>query len=82
MFIRQVKQGSKNGYIDVLNEKLPIDKFLINYYVLVEWNLKSQYLNIYFEKEKQSKLVYQFSFEINKYSRKKINKKGKRLFGI
>lgn len=82
LFIRQVKQVNKNGYIDVLNEKLPIDKSLINYYVLAEWNLKSQYLNIYFEKEKQSKLISKFSFEINKYSSKKINKKGKRLFDI
>ena len=81
LFIRQVKQGKKDGYIDVLNENISIDKSLINYYILAEWNLKNQNLNIYFEKENQSKLISIFSFKINEYSLKKINQKGKRLFG-
>ncbi len=37
--------------------------------------IKSKHINIYFEKENHSKIISQFSFEINKYSRKKLKKR-------
>lgn len=68
-FIRQVRDDNGKAYIDVLNEKVPFRKSYINYYVLAEWQLKTEKLNIYFEKNNQQKLIKQLSFEINKRSK-------------
>lgn len=72
-FIRQVredKEDRNNAYIDVLNEKVSLPTSYINYYVLSEWNLRDENLYVYFEKEKESKLIKNISFKINPRSRK------------
>jgi len=38
-------------------------------YILAEWNLITETLYIYFEKNNQQKLIKQLSFEINKRSK-------------
>ncbi|MBC8385279.1 MAG: hypothetical protein H8E57_07150 [Candidatus Cloacimonetes bacterium] len=72
-FIRQIKEISNDekfeAFIDVLNVKLAMPKSLVNYYVLSEWNLKQETLNIYFEKEKKQKLISKIDFKINNNSK-------------
>lgn len=68
-FIRQAKEENQKAYIDVLNEKIRLKKSYVNYYVLAEWNLKTEILYIYFEKNNQQKLIKKLSFEINERSK-------------
>ena len=76
-FIRQVKEVSENkkigAYVNVLNVKIPMPKSLVNYYVLSEWNLNKETLNIYFEKDKIHKLIKKIDFKINKRSKEKFD---------
>ena len=76
-FIRQVKENkdkSGKAFIDVLNEKIFLPKSYINYFILVEWNLKQEQLLIRFEKEQQSEVVKKLSFKINSKSKEKLQK--------
>jgi len=76
-FIRQVKEVSENkkfgAYINVLNVIIPMPKSLVNYYVLSEWKLNKETLNIYFEKDKRQKLIKKIDFKINKKSKEKFD---------
>ena len=76
-FIRQVKEVSESkeigAYIDILNVKVPMSKKLVNYYVLSEWNLNKETLNIYFEKDKIQNLIKKIDFKINKRSKDKFD---------
>lgn len=72
-FTRQVKEDREQtgkAFIDILNEKVFLPKFYINYFVLTEWNLKQEQLYIYFEKEQKSKMIKKLSFKINPRSKK------------
>lgn len=76
-FIRQVHEDKEQdgpAFIDVLNEKMHLAKSYINYFVLAEWNLRKEQLNIYFEKEQKSKMIKKLSFKINQKSKEKIQK--------
>jgi len=76
-FIRQIKEDKEQtgkAFIDVLNEKVFLPKSYINYFVLAKWNLKEEQLYIYFEKERQSKMVKKLSFKINPKSKEKLVK--------
>lgn len=68
-FIRQARGDHGQACIDILNEKVLIRKSYINYYVLAEWLLKTERLNIYFEKNNQQRLIKRLSFAINKRSK-------------
>lgn len=76
-FIRQVKEVSENkkigAYVNILNVKIPMPKSLVNYYVLSEWNLNKETLNIYFEKDKMQNLIKKIDFKINKKSKDKFD---------
>lgn len=72
-FIRQVRDDNGKAYIDILNEKVPVRKSYINYYVLAEWQLNTEKLNIYFEKNNQQKLIKEMSFEINPRSERECS---------
>lgn len=76
-FIRQVKEAFENkkigAYVNVLNVKIPMPKSLVNYYVLSEWNLNKETLNIYFEKDEIQKLIRKIDFKINKISKEKFD---------
>jgi len=71
-FIRQVKDDQSHigkASIDVLHEKIFLPKSYINYFVLAKWNLASETLSIYFEKERKSKMIKRLSFPINPRSK-------------
>lgn len=72
-FTRKVHedQQTEKGYVDILNEKISIPKSYINFFTLVEWNLKQEQLYVYFEKEQQLEMIKKQSFKINQRSREK-----------
>lgn len=73
-FIRQVREDENNqGFIDVLNERIPIRKTYINYFVLAEWDLIEQRLNVLFEKDKQYRVIKSIDFELNPNSKYRLN---------
>lgn len=76
-FIRQVREVAEkrsNGSIDVLNESILLPAAYINYFVLAEWNLRTETLAVYFEKDLQSQLIKKISFAINLRSKNKSSK--------
>lgn len=75
-FIRQVRQTSENkdGFIDVLNETVVLPKAYINYFVLAEWNLSTELLNVYLENDNQLQEIKNTPFPINPRSKRKLNK--------
>ena len=75
-FIRQVKEDTQQAdktFIDVLNDKVFLPSFYINYFVLVEWNLKEEQLYIHFEKEQKPKVIRKLSLKINQRSKEKCS---------
>ncbi|MGB2869816.1 MAG: hypothetical protein WBD36_15285 [Bacteroidota bacterium] len=66
-FIRKVFEDPKTkwGYIDILKEQIPISKSYINYFILAEWNLKLERLNILFERNQQPKQLKSIIFKLN-----------------
>ena len=82
IFIRQVGDKNGSGYIDVLNEQIPISQEYINYFVMARWSVSEQKLRVFFERKKESILVNEFPFLINRNSLKKIQAKGKLSFDL
>lgn len=75
MFIRQVSQEtSRPGTISILNEQIQLDPVFTNYYVLAEWDLRTEQLKVYFQKEKEKVLIHQTEFLCNKSSLIKLNR--------
>lgn len=74
-FIRKVYEDERtdNGYIEVLNEQLIIPKSYINLFVLACWDLKTEILNVVFEKDKRLILIKKYRFPINLLSKKKVS---------
>ena len=74
-FIRQVREQecTGKGYIDILNEKVPIRKHYINYFVLAEWNVKKEKLLVYFEKDQAAKVIKTVDFKLNPNSKYRVN---------
>lgn len=76
-FIRQVKEHEMKkgrGFIDVLHEEIRLPSSYINYFMLAEWNLQTETLAIYFEKDLQSQMIKKISFAINERSKRKSSK--------
>jgi hypothetical protein len=67
-FIRKVYENQEDGKgeINVLNEKINLPKEYITLYTLSQWNLKTETLYIYFEKEQEKLLIKKLKFEINR----------------
>ena len=82
IFIRQVGDKNESGYINILNEQIPISQEYINYFVMARWSLREQKLKVFFERNKESILVNEFPFLINRNSLKKIQTKGKLSFDL
>ncbi|MHC4446054.1 MAG: transposase [Planctomycetota bacterium] len=74
-FIRQVQEDAPTGrgIIQILNAPVAIRKSYIGYFVLAEWNLNKQQLNILFEKDAQTKIIKSIAFAINPNSRYRFN---------
>ena len=71
--IRQVEENKdkKEGFINVLNELIPLPKSYIKYYVLAEWNLREEQIYIRFEKGKESEIIENIPLKINPRSKRK-----------
>lgn len=75
-FIRQVgekKEQTGEAYIDVLNEYVILPGSFINYFVLAQWNLKTQQLVIYFERNQTPEVIKKVPFKINPNSKLKVS---------
>lgn len=72
-FLRQVLENEdEEGYIDILNEKLQLEKSLINYYVLADWDIEKEVITVSIERQlKLVKLLSQ-EFSINSCSKEKL----------
>lgn len=73
-FIRKVLEDpmTKRGYIDILKEQISLPKPYINYFVLAEWDLKRERLNIFFENNQQSQKLKTLSFPLNPAVKQKL----------
>lgn len=74
--VREVDEFIQEGYIEILNEFIRIPSAYINYFVLAEWDLIQEQLNIYLEKEKELELITNIPFKINSNSKKNFKKTG------
>lgn len=83
-FLRQVRASAENtnGWVEILNETIDLPACYINYFVFAQWHLIDESLTVYIEREKQLHTIVSLPFEINKTSRKKIEKGGALSFGI
>lgn len=72
-FIRKVYEDEQTGRgsFEILNEKIPLSKSYINFFILAEWNVKQEQLYVYFEKEQKPKMIKKLTFQINQKSREK-----------
>ncbi len=74
-FIRQVQEDPDRpgtGHIDVLNEQIALSVSYVSYFVLAEWNLKTERLAIWFEKDSTPKRIKSVRFALNSNSRYKL----------
>lgn len=71
-FIRQVREhpdDPQRGRIEVLNEPIDLPGSYIQYFVLAEWHLPDEQLNVYFEQETTAKNIMSLPFALNPNSR-------------
>ena len=71
-FIRQVREDPDRpgtGHIDVLNDPITLPVYYVNYFVLAEWNLKTERLAIWFENDATPKRIKSVRFTLNPNSR-------------
>ena len=73
--IRQVREHPdrpRTGYIDVLHEPIPLPVSYVSYFVLAEWNVTTERLAIWFEKDSTPKRIKSVKFTLNPNSRYKL----------
>lgn len=73
-FLRQVRNipDTDEGYIEVLNEIISMPTSYIGYFVLAEWNLDKEKLQVFIEQEEKLQLIDQLQFLINKTSKSSL----------
>lgn len=73
-FIRKIFEDpkTKRGYIDVLKEHVTLPKSYINFFVLAEWNLKTEQLKILFEKDKEPQVLKTVPFPMNPIVKQRV----------
>jgi hypothetical protein len=67
-FIRQVRHDgieASDGYVDVLNERILLPASLVQYFVLAEWDLKTEQLLIHLERDQRTSVIHQQQFLVN-----------------
>jgi len=66
-FIRQVRHDDETSerYIDVLNERILLPSSLVHYFVLAEWDLKTEQLLIHLERDQRTVVIHQEQFLVN-----------------
>lgn len=84
-FIRQIGESEVRpgqGAIHVLNEEILLPSEWINFFVLAEWNLQTQTLEIMLEKKEGLTCLADVPFKINPNSLKKLKQSGAHSFGL
>jgi hypothetical protein len=72
-YLRQVREDEKEkAFIEVANEKIRLPKTYLNYFVMAEWNLKTEKLTVFIEKEKHLKKIKSIIFTLNLKSKQKL----------
>jgi transposase len=74
-FIRQVREHPDRpgaGYIDVVNEPIALPETYVNYFVLAEWNLHTERLSIWYEKESAPTRIKSVKFTLHPNSRYRL----------
>ena len=82
-FLRQVQESEHrpgSGSISVVNEEVFLPAAQINFFVLAQWNLKSEKLTVFREQNETLQTLTQINFPVNPLTRKRLKKGGKCLF--
>jgi hypothetical protein len=71
-FLRQVHQAPQTdqGWIEILNEIVPLPAAYISYFVLAQWHLLEESLTVSIEQDRQLNPIVSIPFKINQTSRK------------
>jgi transposase len=70
-FIRQVKEDERSSaFVHLLGEEIHLEQAYVNYFILAEWNLSTERLNLFLEKNQKAEQIHECKFEIN-YTRYK-----------
>jgi hypothetical protein len=73
-FMRQVREHPEHpaqGCIDILNELVDLPADYIQYFLLAEWNLRTERLHVHLERDNHAKRIKSQSFKLNPNSRYK-----------
>ncbi len=84
-FLRQIRESQTSpsqGFIDVANEEILLPACWINFFVLAEWNLKTQRLTVFIEQDQTLMVLSETKFSINNTTQKKLNHGGAHSFCI
>jgi len=82
-FLRQVQESENrpgSGSIFVANEEVFLPATYINFFVLAQWNLRSEQLAVFIEQNETLQTLTQIPFPINPRTKKRLKKGGARLF--
>lgn len=76
-YLRQVREDeSKKAFVEVANDIVRLPKSYINYFVFVEWNLKTEVLTLFLEKEMKLRKIKSIIFKMNPKSKQKLSRLG------
>jgi transposase len=84
-YLRQVQESEHrpgSGSIFVANEEVFLPAPYINFFVLAQWNLKTEHLTVSIEQNQTLQTLTQIDFPINPRTKKRLKRGGARLFGI
>ena len=78
-FLRQIKESESRpgrGSIDILNEEIFLPPEWINFFVIAQWNLKTETVTVFKEQNKLLITLYKNTFLINKTTKNKLKQNG------
>jgi len=77
-YLRQVREDERGkAFIEAANTHVTLPKTYINYFVFAEWNLNTELLSVFIEKENQLNEIKTIHFALNPKSKEKLfNEKG------
>jgi len=79
VFLRQVQErdhGRERGCIRILQEEIPLPKSLAMLFVMAEWHLEHETLQVFLENGEGRECVREIPFPINETSKKKAIRSG------
>jgi len=81
-FLRQVQESEHrpgSGSISVVNEEVFLPAAQSNFFVLAQWNLRSEQLSVFIEQNEHLQTLTEIDFPINPLTKKRLTKGGARL---